>query len=111
MGNGVISNYVLALVENWDGPKRRFMYMFVPGDNNTLEIVELEHPRDFYEGLPRNLELHECPGEVAAEINISMGYAGLMAMRPSRWGKVKGRLWLFKQRWHMRWIKLTRRPV
>jgi len=25
----------IGLVKNWDGPRRRFIYLFTPGDNDT----------------------------------------------------------------------------
>jgi hypothetical protein len=100
----------LGLVKNWDGPWRRFVYLFTPGDNDTLEIIELEE-HTFQEDLPCNRELHELPAEVAAEINISMGAAGMLALKPNWWGRRKAQWWLFKNRWRMRWIKLTRKPV
>ncbi len=101
----------IGLVKNWDGPRRRFVYLFTPGDNDSLEIIELEHERDFNEDLPRTLDLHELPGECVAEINISMGAAGMMALKPNWWGRRQAKFWLFKNRWRMRWIKLTRKPV
>jgi hypothetical protein len=101
----------IGLVKNWDGPRRRFVYLFTPGDNDTLEIIELEHERDFTEGLPRSLDLHELPSECVAEINISMGAAGMQALKPNWWGRRHARWWLFKNRLRMRWIKLTRKPV
>lgn len=100
----------IGLVKNWDGPRRRFVYLFTPGDNDTLEIIELEHERDFTEGLPRSLELHELPGECAAEINISMSHAGMLVTAGWR-TRLNARVYLFKNRWRMRWIKLTRKPV
>lgn len=101
----------LGLVKNWDGPRRRFVYLFTPGDNATLEIIELEDPTYFQADLPRNRELDELPGECTAEINISMGAAGMLALKPNWWGRRKAKFWLFKNRWRMRWIKLTRKPV
>lgn len=101
----------IGLVKNWDGPRRRFVYLFTPGDNDTLEIIELEHERDFTEGLPRSLELHELPGECVAEINISMGHAGVMALKPNWWGRRKADWWLFRKAVRMGWIKMTRKPV
>lgn len=100
----------IGLVKNWDGPRRRFVYLFTPGDNDSLEIVELEHERDFNEDLPRSLELHELPAECTAEINISMGHAGMLVTAGWR-TRLNARVYLFKNRWHMRWIKLTRKPV
>lgn len=100
----------ISLVTNWDSPRRRFIYLFTPGDNDTLEIIELEHERDFTEGLPCNRELHELPAEVSAEINISMGAAG-MAVSAGRWGRLQARFWHWRQRLHLRWIKLTRKPI
>lgn len=107
VGNGM----KIGLVTNWDGPERRFIYLFEPGDNSTLEIVELEDRNYFSSDLPCNRSLEECPGEVSAEINISMGQAGIMALKPNWWGRRKAKFWLFKNRWRMRWIKLTRKPV
>ena len=101
----------IGLVQNWGVRRRRFVYLFTPGDNDTLEIVELEHERDFNEDLPRTLDLHELPAECVAEINISMGHAGMMALKPNWWSRRKASFWLFKNRWRMRWIKLTRKPV
>ncbi len=99
----------IGLVKNWDGPRRRFVYLFTPGDNDTLEIIELEE-HTFQEGLPCNRELDELPSEVAAEINISMGAAG-MAVSAGPWGRRQARFWHWRQRLHLRWIKLTRKPV
>lgn len=101
----------IGLVKNWDGSRRRFVYLFTPGDNDTLEIIELEHERDFTEGLPRSLELHELPGECVAEINISMGHAGMMALKPNWWGRQKARWQRWGYLWRLRWIKLTRTSV
>jgi hypothetical protein len=101
----------IGLVKNWDGPRRRFVYLFTPGDNDTLEIIELEHERDFTEGLPRSLDLHELPSECVAEINISMGHAGVMALKPNWWGRRKADWWLFRKAVRMGWIKMTRKPV
>lgn len=101
----------IGLVKNWDGPRRRFVYLFTPGDNDSLEIVELEHERDFNEDLPRTLELQDCPAEVVAEINISMGHAGMMALKPNWWGRRKAHWQRWRRLWRMRWIKLTRKPV
>ncbi len=101
----------LGLVKNWDGPRRRFVYLFEAGDNDTLEIVELQSQIEFVADLPCNRELNELPGEVAAEINISMGHAGRLALRPTWWGKQRTRFWRFRQRVHLRWIKLVRRPT
>ncbi len=101
----------LGFATNWDGQRRRFIYMFNAGDNDTLEIVELEDTQYFSADLPINRELDEVPGEVAAEINISMGHAGMLALKPTWWGRQRARFWQFRQRWHLRWIKLVRRPT
>lgn len=100
-----------GIASNWDGQKRRFLYFFEPGDNDTLEIIELEDKDYFSADLPCNRELHEMPGEVQAEINISMGHAGMMLERPTWWGNKKAWLWRFRQQVHLRWIRLTRRPT
>lgn len=100
----------LGLVKNWDGPRRRFVYLFEVGDNDTLEIVELEDTLYFSADLPCSRELNEVPGEVAAEINISMGHAGRLALKPNWWGRQRAHFWRFRQRVHLRWIKLVRRP-
>lgn len=101
----------VGFVTNWDGPRRRFVYLFDAGVNDTLEIIELEDTHYFSADLPCNRELHELPGEVAAEINISLGHAGRLALRPTWWGRQRTRFWRFRQRVHLRWIKLVRRPT
>ena len=100
----------IGLAENWDGPKRRFAYLFTPCDNDSLEIIELEHEREFNEDLPRSLDLHECPPEVAAEINISMGAIG-MAVSAGPGRRLQARFWRWRKRLRLRWIKLTRKPA
>ncbi len=91
----------VGLVGAWDS-KRRFVYLFVPRDNDSLEIVELEDPYFFEEHLPCNRELHECPPEVVAEINMSLGHAG---WRRTRWEKFQDRLWQIRTAPRRLWSK------
>ena len=101
----------IGLVTNWDGPERRFIYLFEPGDNSTLEIIELEDRNYFSSDLPCNRSLEECPGEVSAEINISMGHAGIMSLKPNWWGRQKARWQRWGRLWRLRYIKLIRKPL
>lgn len=74
-----------GLVHTWDAPRRCFQYSFIPRYNETLEITELPFGSINPPTPGNRLKLEDLPPEVAAEINMSMGHAGMQYYTLTWW--------------------------
>lgn len=98
-----------GLVHTWDPPRRHFHYTFVPRHNETLEIHEmLPDPTGILDGADNKaVPLDQCPEEIRAEINMSMGHAGMQYYTLTWWERclVNVRSWGPRLNLHRRiWI-------
>jgi len=96
-----------GLVHTWDAPRRCFQYSFIPRYNETLEITELPFSSINPPTPGNRLAIDELPPEVAAEINMSMGHAGMQYYTLTWWERclVNVRSWGPRLNLHRRiWI-------